>query len=130
MNRSEKSRALFGRSLPFAVMLGTVCCSVAATSSPGGGHRPAGAPSGDDAGSSACATCDGSAGGLVLRGGSVVDPGSKTIEVRDLYICDGRVVSESDGRQCAPMKEVDVSGKWLIPGLTDVHIHARGLSLG
>lgn len=39
--------------------------------------------------------------GIVLRGGSVVDPASKTIEQRDVYLCGGSVVEESQGRTCA-----------------------------
>jgi imidazolonepropionase-like amidohydrolase len=66
---------------------------------------------------------------LVLRGGFVVDPVTATAEQRDLYICDGVIVGEADGKACAPT-EVDVAGKWLIPGLVDMHVHARGMSRG
>jgi imidazolonepropionase-like amidohydrolase len=89
----------------------------------------------------ACATCsteDNSSGGapgasrggsIVLRGGWIVDPAKQTVDQHDLYICAGVVVAAADGEKCSP-KEVDVSGKFLIPGLNDMHMHARGISLG
>jgi imidazolonepropionase-like amidohydrolase len=66
---------------------------------------------------------------VVLRGGWIVDPAAQTVEKHDLYICRGVVVGPEDGPKCAP-KEIDVSGKFLIPGLSDMHMHARGISLG
>ena len=68
-------------------------------------------------------------GNVVLRGGSVVDPKTQTTTLQDLYICDGAVVDATAGAACSPT-EVDVTGKWLIPALNDMHIHARGVTLG
>ena len=69
----------------------------------------------------------GSGVGLVLRGGSVVDPRTQTITQQDLYLCGG-VVARSDA-PCT-FTDVEVTGKFLIPGLSDMHVHARGVSLG
>lgn len=71
----------------------------------------------------------GGGGGLALTGGSVVDPAAKTVEARTLYICDGHVVDEAKGQSCAT-QTVDVSGKFLVPGFTDMHVHTRGTSKG
>lgn len=67
--------------------------------------------------------------GLVLRGGWIVDPAGETVEQRDLYLCDGRIVDPEQGSTCAG-EEIDVTGKWVIPALRDMHVHARGISLG
>ena len=66
---------------------------------------------------------------LILKGGTVVNVRKKEIEKRDLYICQGMIVEESVGKKCAS-KILDVSGKWLIPGLSDMHVHARGQLFG
>ena len=75
-----------------------------------------------------CAPAAGGSG-LVLRGGSIVDPSTRAIEKRDLYICGGVIVDETKAKSCS-LTEVDVSGKFLIPGLNDMHVHARGVTLG
>jgi imidazolonepropionase-like amidohydrolase len=62
---------------------------------------------------------------LRLVGGYIVNVRKKTIERRDLFICQGIIVDESIGKKCSP-KTLDVSGKWLIPALSDMHVHARG----
>jgi imidazolonepropionase-like amidohydrolase len=67
--------------------------------------------------------------GFALRGGTVLDPASKTIEQRDLFVCDGVVVDADKGASCAK-SDVDVTGKFVMPSLTDMHVHARGVSLG
>jgi imidazolonepropionase-like amidohydrolase len=69
------------------------------------------------------------ASGLLLRGGSIVDPSHQTITVGDLAICGG-VVVDSAGAQGCSLTQVDVTGKWIIPSLHDMHVHARGISLG
>jgi imidazolonepropionase-like amidohydrolase len=64
---------------------------------------------------------------IVLRGGSVVDPRAQTITQQDVYICNG-VIAGADA--ACSFDVVDVTGKFLIPGLVDMHVHARGVSLG
>lgn len=64
---------------------------------------------------------------IVLTGARVWDGRDAGFVDRDLVIVEGRVsslsVSETD------YKTVDVSGKWIIPGLIDAHFHAYGLSM-
>ena len=118
-------------SLPLVIGVASLLsCSKASDvdTTAGGGGAPGGAQGGE--GGAPAATGGGvSQTGLVLRGGSVVDPATQTIVTRDLYICGGVIVEEAAGKSCS-LKEVDVAGKWLIPSLTDMHVHARGVTLG
>ena len=59
---------------------------------------------------------------FVLRGVTVVDPVPGTEEERDLFVADGRFLSEPPG---GPVAEVDAAGLVAFPPLTDVHVHAR-----
>lgn len=64
---------------------------------------------------------------IVLTGARVWDGRDAGFVDRDLVIGDGLVTS-----RCVPgtaSKTVDVSGKWIIPGLIDAHFHAYGLSM-
>ena len=65
---------------------------------------------------------------VILKGSIVVDVRKKSLEKRDLLICHGIIVDEISPN-CDPKIE-DVSGKWRIPGLNDMHVHARGQLLG
>jgi imidazolonepropionase-like amidohydrolase len=53
----------------------------------------------------------------------------EVIEKRDLFICDGVIVDEEKGRECYG-REIDVEGKWLIPSLHDMHVHAKAQTGG
>jgi hypothetical protein len=60
---------------------------------------------------------------LVLRGGRVVDPGTGTSTVRDLYLRDGSVVSFAEDAAV-----LDVSGLIVGPGFVDVHSHVNTIA--
>jgi len=67
---------------------------------------------------------------VLLRGGRVLDPSQDLDVVADVLIEDGRISAigpgigrrETDG---GPDKVYDVSGKVVVPGLIDMHVHLR-----
>lgn len=66
-----------------------------------------------------------SAQDVLLTGGKLVDPVSKSIREEPLLIVDGRIQAAPQG---APEgfsgRIVDVKGRWIIPGLVDLHTHS------
>ena len=67
---------------------------------------------------------------LILKGGHVIDPSSAINGVRDIGVSDGKIVSVSQNLQAAK-NLVDVSGKYVCPGLIDLHGHwYEGSSFG
>lgn len=64
---------------------------------------------------------------LCLTGGQVVDPERKTITRADIVIEGERIarVGPGAGASCAG-RIVDVSGKFVMPGLIDLHVHLEG----
>jgi imidazolonepropionase-like amidohydrolase len=64
-------------------------------------------------------------GALLLTGGTLVDPRTGTAAEADLLIVDGAIVAAGRLRPEAFAGEVvDASGKWIVPGLRDLHVHA------
>jgi len=64
----------------------------------------------------------------LLRGGYVVDPGTRTEGVFDVLAVEGRIASVGPpGSALAPEGSaiVDVQSCWVVPGLIDVHVHLR-----
>ena len=58
---------------------------------------------------------------LLLRGARVLDPASRTDEVRDVAVTDGRIAATAE-----PGAEViECDGLLLAPGLVDLHTHLR-----
>jgi dihydroorotase len=65
---------------------------------------------------------------LLLRGGRVIDPASQLDSTTDLLIQGGKIASVGAGAASeAPQEceQVDVSGKVVVPGLIDLHVHLR-----
>lgn len=64
--------------------------------------------------------------GLLLRGGRVIDPRNGVDGVRDLWLEAGQVKAVAE-RIDAPAgtPELDVRGRWVVPGLIDLHTHLR-----
>ncbi|RME09755.1 MAG: adenine deaminase, partial [Ardenticatenia bacterium] len=60
---------------------------------------------------------------LVLRGGRLINVFSGDIETADIAIADGVIVGIGDGYE--GKQTIDVSGKWLAPGLIDGHMHVE-----
>ena len=63
---------------------------------------------------------------LLIRGGRVIDPASSTDEMLDVLIERGRVVKMAPSVEVGEQVEViDSRGKWVLPGLVDLHVHFR-----
>ncbi|MFZ5469643.1 MAG: dihydroorotase [Myxococcota bacterium] len=65
-------------------------------------------------------------GGVLLRGGRVIDPRNHVDGVRDVLLRDGRVADLSERPlETSGAHVIDASGKWVLPGLVDLHVHLR-----
>ena len=61
---------------------------------------------------------------IILRNGRIIDPASQRDESGDLWIADGRIIDpgQADGSRA---HSIDAAGKWIVPGLIDMHVHLR-----
>lgn len=63
---------------------------------------------------------------LLLRGGRVVDPASRTDRTADLLILEGRIAAVGKGLAAPDGAEVmEAKGLVVAPGLIDLHVHLR-----
>jgi dihydroorotase len=60
---------------------------------------------------------------LIIKGGRVVDPTRKLDVVRDVAIAHGRIVAIEDNIKAGAAEIIDAAGKWVVPGLIDIHTH-------
>ena len=67
-------------------------------------------------------------GSVLITGGRILDPSKKTDKLGDLLIANGKIVAV-DGVGKIPAskaaKVIRAKGKWVVPGLIDVHTHLR-----
>lgn len=64
---------------------------------------------------------------LLLKDGFLVDPAARTVTRGSLLLREGRIHKiYREAPLGFPGRTVDVSGKWIIPGLRDMHVHAYG----
>jgi dihydroorotase len=71
---------------------------------------------------------DGAGGGLLIRGGRVIDPSQGLDGVRDLLIEDGRVARLDEritDEDAGDAEVLDATGLVVTPGLIDIHVHLR-----
>jgi dihydroorotase len=67
---------------------------------------------------------------LVIRGGRVIDPARDFDSVADVAIADGKIAAVGrDLAVDAGVETLDARGKLVVPGLIDVHLHARDAEL-
>jgi len=67
---------------------------------------------------------------LVLRNGRVIDPARGLDAVVDVLIENGiiaemRAKIELGPEKLSQFEQIDASGKWIVPGLIDMHVHLR-----
>jgi len=58
---------------------------------------------------------------ILIKGGRVIDPASGRDAIGDLWIVGGRIAKS--GRKAG--QTIDARGKWVVPGLIDIHVHFR-----
>ncbi len=61
---------------------------------------------------------------LILQNGRLIDPANSLDRQADVWIQDGRIV-QSGSAIPADATILDVKGKWVVPGLIDMHVHLR-----
>jgi len=66
---------------------------------------------------------------LIVAGGLLIDPASGIESIRDILLEDGRVAAVAAGLARKPafkgVPVIDAKGKWVLPGLVDMHVHLR-----
>lgn len=62
---------------------------------------------------------------ILLKGGRLIDPATGTDEVRDIHIVDGRIEQVGASVTAKGAETVAMKGKWVTPGLIDIHVHLR-----
>ncbi|BAF59992.1 MAG: dihydroorotase [Pelotomaculum sp.] len=62
---------------------------------------------------------------LLIKGGTVVDPVAGKIEEKDVFIVDGKIARAGAHVNTAGAEVLDASGKLVVPGLIDMHVHLR-----
>lgn len=66
---------------------------------------------------------------VIVTGGLLIDPAAGVESARDVLIEDGRVAAVGAGLAKKPalkgVPAIDAKGKWVIPGLVDMHVHLR-----
>ncbi|MDX1396604.1 MAG: amidohydrolase family protein [Gemmatimonadota bacterium] len=68
-----------------------------------------------------------SAQDLVLTNARIVDPATRIVMAGAVWIEDGRIVGTGEAAPAdAPGERIDLGGKWVIPGLVDMHTHSFG----
>jgi len=65
---------------------------------------------------------------LLIEGGRVIDPGSGKDETGSIVIAEGKIMDILPGAGAPGKFEgrvIDAGGKWVLPGLIDMHVHLR-----
>ena len=67
---------------------------------------------------------------LVIRGGRVIDPSQRLYGQADVAIRDGKIAAvRREIPASSGVDSIDASGKLVVPGLIDIHVHARDAEL-
>jgi dihydroorotase len=60
---------------------------------------------------------------IFVKNGRVIDPANKIDEIKNIFIADGKIISEP--KKISDAKIIDAKGLWVVPGLIDMHVHLR-----
>jgi dihydroorotase len=61
---------------------------------------------------------------LVIKGGHVIDPSMRINEVRDVAISGTKIAAVESNITADAAETIDARGKYVVPGLIDIHTHA------
>lgn len=62
---------------------------------------------------------------ILIKGGRILDPATDTDELLDIYVEDGIIVCREKNCRRKADRVVDARGKYVMPGLIDMHVHLR-----
>lgn len=62
---------------------------------------------------------------ILIKGGRVIDPGNKIDDILDILIADSKISKVSKSIKPEGARVLDATGKIIIPGLVDMHVHLR-----
>ncbi len=63
---------------------------------------------------------------IVLKGGHIIDPANSIDAVGDVAIAGGKIARVGGTITDSAKKTIDVKGRYVVPGLIDLHFHAYG----
>ncbi len=61
---------------------------------------------------------------IILHNGRVIDPVNGRDDIGDIWVQDGRIIKPLNAIP-EGSTFIDLAGKWVVPGLIDVHVHLR-----
>jgi dihydroorotase len=64
---------------------------------------------------------------ILLKNGRVIDPETKRDKIADVLIEDDKIVKIGRVKESAEMNVIDVTGKVVMPGVIDLHVHLRDM---
>ena len=65
----------------------------------------------------------------IIRGATVLDGLGQRLDNADVVMRDGKIAAIGTGLDSTGLTEVDGGGKWVTPGVIDVHSHQRCLGV-
>lgn len=66
---------------------------------------------------------------LLLKNARLVDPAARRVTITDLLIREGKIAGPATSAASTPPTVHDLQGRWVIPGLIDLHVHYPGNTL-
>jgi len=61
--------------------------------------------------------------GILIKNGRVIDPKNGIDEIKNIYVKEGKIASTDESHE--PKIVFNAEGKWVVPGLIDLHVHLR-----
>ena len=68
-------------------------------------------------------TASKNADGYLLQNGRIIDPANGMDQVGDVLVIGDKIVPSTDAHP--RVTTIDLTGKWILPGLIDMHVHLR-----